>query len=418
MTTLFAQARDRLTDRRGVALPIALIGLVAISLLVTTALLTSGTEYAVSRAGGDATTGLYAAETAVQQYLAREVGGYTQGTDTITGTDKKKYNITVNDLGMRRTAAAGGLNFRVFSIGAERSGGGRGVVAMVRVPLELVSFSTTIHAGASLGQNASIGGSIMISDSSSLCNQAGTEWAVQHAQGTTLTISGQAARNIGNDTSTFAGTRTDMANSILNGLNLNDLANNADIKFGRKFTGAPTFSGSPNGSATDPHYDWGCPAEMVSGCAAADTGKYQIIAIDASNSDGTPGAVTINGDYGQGLLVILNGDLRLQGNFVFKGIVLVEGSTDIHGGGGGSGGSKIEGALLGFGNLNICANSADTCLDTGTSMTDNGNTSISSGTVIDYNRCAITAVENAINLDRAIQKPPTRPSFAWFEVVR
>jgi hypothetical protein len=417
MIPSLAQARARLADRRGVALPIALIGLVAISLLVTTALLTSGTEYAVSRAGGDATTGLYAADAAVQKYLADSVTNYNQGTYSFPGTDGKTYSIRVNDLGMRRTAAAaGGLNFRVFSVGAERSGGGRGVVAMVRVPLEMVTFSTTIHAGASLGQNATIGGSIMISDSSNLCNQAGTDWAVQHAQGTSLTINGQAGRNIGNDTSTFAGTRTQMADYILNGLNLNDLANNADIKFGRKFNKA-AFSGSPSGSSSDPNYDWGCPREMVSGCAAADTGKYQIIAIDASNSDGSPGGVTINGDYGQGLLVVLNGDLRLQGNFVFKGIVLVEGSTDIHGGGG-SGGSKIEGALLGFGNLNICANSSDTCLDTSTSISDTGNTSISSGTVIDYNRCAITAVENAINLNRSIQKAPTRPSFAWFEVVR
>ena len=417
MIPSLAEARARLADRRGVALPIALIGLVVISLLVTTALLTSGTEYAVSRAGGDASSALYSADAVVQKYVADNVGNLAEGVDTVAGPDGRNHKVTVSDLGLRRTAAAsGGLSFKVFSVDAERTGGGRGVVAMVRVPVELVNFSTSIHAGASLGQDATIGGSIMISDSSALCNQAGTDWAVQHAQGTTLTIHGQAASNIGNDTSTFAGSRTDMANYILNGLNLNDLANQADIKWGYKFGKSP-FSGSPSGTSTNPDLDWGCPREMITGCQAADTGKYPIIAIDASNSDGSRGSVTINGDYGQGLLVILNGDLRLQGNFVFKGIVLVEGSTDIHGGSGGTG-SKIEGALLGFGNLNICTSSSSSCLDTGSSISDTGDTSISSGTVIDYNRCAITAVENAINLNKTIQKSPTRPAFAWFEVVR
>ncbi len=37
-------------DERGVALPLALLGLVGVSLLVTTALLTSSTEYGAGRA--------------------------------------------------------------------------------------------------------------------------------------------------------------------------------------------------------------------------------------------------------------------------------------------------------------------------------------------------------------------------------
>ena len=34
--------------------------------------------------------------------------------------------------------------------------------------------------------------------------------------------------------------------------------------------------------------------------------------------------MTINGDYGQGILIVVNGSLKIQGNFIFRGIVLVE----------------------------------------------------------------------------------------------
>ena len=55
---------------RGVALPLALLGLVGVSLIVTTALLTSSTEYAISSAHQDATRALYIAEGGLQAYVA------------------------------------------------------------------------------------------------------------------------------------------------------------------------------------------------------------------------------------------------------------------------------------------------------------------------------------------------------------
>ena len=57
-------------DERGVALPLALLGLVTVSLLVTTALVTSSTELAISGAHRDATEGLYSAEGGLQAYVA------------------------------------------------------------------------------------------------------------------------------------------------------------------------------------------------------------------------------------------------------------------------------------------------------------------------------------------------------------
>src|SRR5688500_17498727 len=58
-------------NERGVALPLALLGLVSVSLLVTTALVTSSTELAISGAHQDATAALYTAEGGLQAYVAQ-----------------------------------------------------------------------------------------------------------------------------------------------------------------------------------------------------------------------------------------------------------------------------------------------------------------------------------------------------------
>lgn len=55
---------------RGAALPLALFGLVAVSLLVTSALLTSSTEVVVSRAHLEGTRSLHAANAALEQFVA------------------------------------------------------------------------------------------------------------------------------------------------------------------------------------------------------------------------------------------------------------------------------------------------------------------------------------------------------------
>lgn len=59
-------------DRRGVALPLALLGLVIVSLMVTSALLTSTTEAAISEAQTDATRSLYQVEAAVEGFIAEQ----------------------------------------------------------------------------------------------------------------------------------------------------------------------------------------------------------------------------------------------------------------------------------------------------------------------------------------------------------
>lgn len=405
-------------DRRGIALPLALLGLVAVSVMVTAALLTSSTEAAVTNAHRDATQTLFQVEGGIQEYIADQGANLTAVSGaSFTPTSGPELDIDVWRL--HRDVVVGGVPTNreriVYAVRAEPDGGGRSLVAMVDVPIDLLNLN--INAGATLGNNTKISGSIDINKSSNLCAGQVAGTAVLHAAGTSLTLSGQAKTNIGSDTATYAGNREALAKHTLNGLDLIQIADHGDIKFGRRwtdtaFTGLP---GKPNGSNTDKRINWGCPTELITSCPGTSGTRFPLIAIDASTASGARGEVKIQGDYGQGMLVILNGDLRITGGFVFKGIILVEGNTDIHGGSGGSGGSKIEGALLGLGDLEICANnSSGECEN---SIGEGDGSDISSGAVIQYNKCAINQVQQAIN-NNPIQSAPSTPTFAWFELVR
>jgi hypothetical protein len=405
-------------NERGIALPLALLGLIIISVLVTTVLVSSTTESAIANAQQDAAKELYSLEGGLQEYVAWKGGSRLFAPNTtaesFTSSTGKALSISVARLyqyapGMAPVADS----TAVFAVRAEPTAGGRSLVAMVEVPLDFIDLA--INAGASLGNNATIGGSIDINSTSNLCNSDTADQAVLHAAGTNLTLHGQAATNIGNDTATYEGDRAALANHILNGIDLLQVAQSADVKFGIEFD-QPAFSGRPNYTNTGT-LDWGCPAGLVTGCPAADSAYYPIVVIDAAPSEGQRGTVTIEGDHGQGILIVLNGDLTLRGGFQYKGIIMVEGNTDIHGGSGGSGGSKIEGALIGFGDLEICT-SMDSSGDCTSNLGDSGGSSdLSSGAVIQYNKCAIDAAQAYAN-KRAFQGSPRDVTIGWFELVR
>src|SRR5215207_3767979 len=100
----------RLRDRRGVALPVALVGLVAVSLLVTSALLTSATEGAISAAQSSSARALYDAEGGVQQYLTQVVAGTAPlqaGTRTVTLASGARVAITTTRMRHTPVGTAG-----------------------------------------------------------------------------------------------------------------------------------------------------------------------------------------------------------------------------------------------------------------------------------------------------------------------
>ena len=115
----------------------------------------------------------------------------------------------------------------------------------------------------------------------------------------------------------------------------------------------------------DDLYNWGDPLDPTAPCG----NYFPIIHI-------TGNAKIQSGGVGQGILLV-DGDLDLRGNFVFFGIVIVQGSVSTQGSG-----NRVYGGVL--------ASNAD--LDTET---------ITGGSVITYSTCAAErAVMNNANLTR------------------
>src|SRR5688572_685828 len=103
---------------------------------------------------------------------------------------------------------------------------------------------------------------------------------------------------------------------------------------GGTYTGmTPTITGSPsicNGTNT---LNWGEPlAAPAAGVVSQCQGYFPIIY--------SPGSMVLNTGRGQGILLV-GGDLNVQGNFIFDGIVIVLGSLQTAGTG-----NKVTGAVL------------------------------------------------------------------------
>lgn len=140
----------------------------------------------------------------------------------------------------------------------------------------------------------------------------------------------------------------------------NSLVANADIRL----AGGGTITGvAPNGTAatcdrTD-QYNWGEPLRPgIVGCY----GYFPIIYINSS--------VRINSNgYGQGILLV-NGDLQINGKFDFYGLVIVRDDIDM-----GNGTAKVHGAIYSA-NANIV----------------DPNNALNGNLTVEYSRCAIESV--------------------------
>jgi hypothetical protein len=187
-------------------------------------------------------------------------------------------------------------------------------------------------------------------------------------------------------------------NVLGTGMTVRQLAENAQIQFGRTWNKAEFSTTLINSAAgTDSVYNWGCPASLGVTCpTAASALRHMVVAIDANG-----GTVKINGRYGQGMLIVINGSLEIMGNFTYKGIILVEKDMFIRGGSAGNE-SKIEGGVISFGSSST--------------VEDN----ISGTATIKYNICAIQDAENALNnnaLNNAVQGR-VGDTYSWYELIR
>ncbi|HEX2076145.1 MAG TPA: hypothetical protein VHG08_00500 [Longimicrobium sp.] len=401
----------RWRDRRGVALPLALVGLVAVSLLVTTALLTSSTETAISAAQASSARLLYDAEGGLQEYLRQTAvaqGGLTPGQTTVTLRPNNQTVRLTTALLTSFNNAAGDSVFRTASILAEPLTGangqvsGRAILAMVTQNGRFNTMALNVDEGAVVGSDLEVGGSSKVIDNSTICSDTVGAGAVRHAHGTDVDESGSGKIQGEVRESQNAG-QAFIEEILGKGKDLYAFAALAEIKFGTKFSADPfPTSAKAKWDATDVKMRWGCPTQMGITCTdSASTQFYPIIAIDAEG-----GTVDLQGDHGQGILIVVNGSLKISGNFLFKGIMLIEGYIDMTGTGGKTG-SKIEGSVIAFGQNTNQRSRVDESQSSGNA-------------VIAYNRCEVKAAQEAFN--RRARNNPTysAPSttFAWFEVVR
>lgn len=375
----------QLRNRRGIALPLAIFALLILSVLITGVLLTSSTEVALSNAHRNATADLYAAEGAIQAYTAERNTLLAPGIDddyTAPGSEIP-IKITVEREASLQTVSTSTEQTRqtVFSVRGEPVGGGRTVVTMIRVrqqtlddlDLSGVNAALTLTGDIQVGQNPT-------------------------------TISKTSLTSCDKDPADHAVTRSgkQLISETLGGFTLRDLAWNADIKFGNYFNEpawSPTHAESGHPEA---HYNWGCPVGLgapdAGGCP--DPPGVKIVAIDGQN-----GTVRINDLHGHGILIVINGSLRLGGSFAYRGLILAERDIQI------TGAATIEGAVISAGRAIVdAAESADE-----SDSSADGNASIY------FNRCALNRVEDAFNdPDRTNWTEPTvnGRTFNWFEVVR
>lgn len=396
-------------DERGIALPLALMGLVVVTLLVTAALLSSSTEMATSQAHTDGAQGLYQAEAAVDRYVSAVaiasarlqdstgVRTYTLA-DGDPGTTDPQVQLTTTILSA--VTAANGAVTRRFSILSEPMRGttarGRAVVAMVtQVTPPPLPFNTNVKSAISLGGNLDVNGNAFTisgrQQSSDTCATRGVD-AVQKTADSHITANNNNHMNnfigvdtLGNNTASWQSittvtgvSRQQLAYNALGltpGQTLDDLidALPASKKFGPRFGSAV--------SAFDGRVDW--------------TDKVAVI-------DGNGGPVELLGD--SGVVIVVNGHVRMRGSTSFKGIIIVEGNFDL------AGTPTVNGAII---SLGVYETPAGNVINLDSNAIGNGHVTVQ------FNKCSIKAAEAAFrnaSADGAL--PSTQAPFAWSELVR
>jgi hypothetical protein len=403
----------RLRDRRGFALPLALIGLVAVSLLLTTALMTSSTEVALSLAQQDGARGLYRADAALESYVAQRAVAAPADLRLVPGTASflpaggPRFDVHVARLAVGPALTQGGSLARdeTYSLVAQPSNGrGRNVGALLTVRRTGETFQLNVTAGLTSGGNVEVSGNSTVSDGrNSNCDSIAktSPNALQVSAGSEIRVTGNSALIEGKaDTASYH--KTQMVDLLLGGLSLTEAARLANIRFAAgEFNGRVRSHVGGTAMPRTDRFNWGCPIKSDDACNTIagnqDNRLYRpVVAIDAGG-----GTITLEGNHGQGMLIVYNGSLHIRGNFVYNGIILVERDLNVFGSGG-TDGVKIEGAVLALG------------------QSSNVEDNASGNAVITFNRCTVDDAVASVNqqvLETAAQVFRT-PTFAWFEVVR
>ena len=385
-------------DEGGVALPLALLGLVTVSLLVTTALVTSSTELAISGAHQDATAGLYSAEGGLQAYVAER--GTIAQSDAGQGefgftpsAGGPPVRVSVAQLGQR--VLADQRTLRLYSVLAHPAvNGGRTVSAVLTqvVPAPIPPQLNITSAMTVAGDLEVSGNSFDVDGRSRACGSNGVEALrmasdselflnndnqydnrVDHFVGTTdagVDVTGQAVIQ-------RAGTRASLVSNLLGGRTIDELAAAIPTERWRYRTQNPAYSSA-----------WLASSLQAPGSA---------VVVDAQG-----GTIAIAPGIYYGILIVVNGSVSISGNIDFNGIILAETNFSL------AGNVTINGAI------------ASMAMDGENVVSNAGDDSDLDGTVaVNYDKCQVDA---ALRAYAAVapndQIPEVRRTVSWLEVVR
>jgi hypothetical protein len=322
-----------LRDERGMALAVAIFALVVVGALVAGAFFAGTQEQRVGENQRRVMTSFGVAESGVQerlvqwdpstqnrvkQYPESSVAIVTQpapgGTGSYNGTwYRMGPNIFLIDVtGQDANTRAGAVS----------SGGGArqrlGMIARI-APIEFgIRASLTTQGGVSVGGTAEIDGNDQIPTGWASCDPPGPPQAGVRDNGGTVGTSGSGEVN-GNPPVVNDPTITSASFTTFGGATYAQLASRANITIsGGNINTDPSFVGTAC-NRSDP-YNWGDPHNPASAC-----GNYFPIIHVA-------GSVIVNNTQGQGILLV-DGNLTVNGSWDFYGIVIIQGDLMTAGGG-------------------------------------------------------------------------------------
>lgn len=388
-------------DRRGIALPVALLALVAVTLMVTTVMITSSSEGAVSRAHADATQSLYDAEQALTAFVMSTAANQasfttTVATQTVTGTTRT-VQITPARLYSRTAADASTYTTWALTAEAIRNGqaSGRAITALVFQRRPSSTLNLNIQSAITLGGDLDVNGNAFtVNGRSTACRGDNGVQAVQMSDSSRVNVSGNENKynnftgvdENGNNTQGRAAldstslTRSQLSNQVLGNKTLAQIVELVPIS--KKWCSNSTTCQYKSGSPLVARPLW--TGTMPTGDSIA------VI-------DGNGGAVEVSG--GTGLIIITNGNLLMKGNAVFNGIVIVEGNFTL------SGTPTVGGSVI-----SLAMNGQNEIIQ--------DESAIANGHVtVQFDQCK---VNTAISAFANQASPPTSTSttFAWAEMVR
>ena len=412
----------RRLGRDGVALPMALLGLIIVTLLVTAVLLSSSADLAISGTHQTSVRGLYTADEGLEAVVAAFADSVAKNeADPTLGTQLPATSASVPlPSGATATVTVQSVQYvppvwqpgppavnrsgwRIYCItAADASRPSRQVGAFLRLDMNPNNIDINVNGAGSFGRSVSVRGNASISGKQNVssCDNGESVYGVETSRQGNFTTPGGSSSITGGTNKTNEDT-TAFRNRILGGKTPREIGRLAQIKFGAFFNNAEFANNARPGSNNTraSKLNWGCPASMGVNCANytnPDTSYYPTIAIDAQGSQ-----VTLQGDHGQGILIIVNGGLQVTGNFQFKGVIVVDGALDV------VGTMDVMGAVIGLNSVTV-----------GSGSTNDSRVNDIGGTInITYDSCVIQRARNALNNANII---PTlsSPAYGWFEVVK